>query len=345
MHAETPTITEQPARLAANENPFGASPVALRAAQAALADAGRYPAQTDADLRAALAAHWGRGITPDHLFSANGGVEVLSLIEDAMIRPGERAVICPPCFGPYGASLGAKGVAVDPVPLKGADYTVDVAGIHAAITDETRLVYLCNPNNPTGTWFGQDVLNAVLDGLPENVTVIYDSVYWHFATHDPVPDACVEIVAGRNVVAVHSFSKGYGLAGMRIGYGMARPDLIDRIARRKRSFHLNGAALAGAKAALTDTGHLARTVANNTAERARLTRALTTLGLRVTPSQGNFVMFACPGPDDARTLCDRLARHQVQVRPAFDLPHHIRATVGLPAENDRLIAALSEARP
>lgn len=328
-------------KLSSNENPFGPSPKAVAAAREALETAHIYPPRNDAALTAALAAFHGRGLTDAHFFAANSGSEVLSLIEDACMGANGRAILCPPCFGAYAGSLKPKGMAFDLVPLLGDDYAVDVDGILAAITPETRLVYLCNPNNPTGTWFGQDVLDAVLDGLPDHVTLIYDEVYFQFATTHGLPDAIRHVLGGRNIVIVHSFSKAYGLAGMRVGYGIAAPELTARMAAKKRSFQINSAGMDAAIAALSDTDHLMKTVDNNTAERVRLTDGLTALGLNVAPSQANFVMFACPDGVDAATLTKQMAERAVMVRPAFNLPLHIRATIGTPDDNSRLLTALS----
>ena len=204
-------------KLSSNENPFGPSPKAVAAAQKVLEDAHIYPPRNDAVLCDALAAFHGRGLTSDHFFAANSGVEALSLIEDGLCNPGHRAIICPPNFGAYASSLGKKGVEVDRVPLIEPGFDPDPDAILAAIKPDTRLIYLCNPNNPTGTWFGEDVLNKVLDGLPDNVTLIYDEVYFQFATDDPLPDAIRHVLDGRNIIIVHSFSKAYGLAGLRVG--------------------------------------------------------------------------------------------------------------------------------
>ncbi|MBO9451105.1 aminotransferase class I/II-fold pyridoxal phosphate-dependent enzyme [Tropicibacter sp. R16_0] len=327
-------------KLSSNENPFGPSPAAVAAARDALEGANIYPERTDAALCQKLAEFHGQGMKPEQFFSANSGVEVLSLIEEALTEPGQRAIICPPCFGAYTGSLMKKGVVVDKVDLIGAGFDVHVDGILNAVTPDTRLVYLCNPNNPTGTYFGQDVLDAVLDGLPDHVTLIYDEVYFQFATEFDLPDALRHVRDDRNIVIVHSFSKAYGLAGMRVGYGIAPERIAAQIRRRKRSFHLNSMGMAAAIAALDDAAHLDRTVTNNTAERARLSDALKVMGFEVAKSQANFVMFRCPEGKDAKTLTNELVTHGVMVRPAFDLPNHIRATVGLPDENTRLLNAL-----
>ncbi|WP_164660189.1 histidinol-phosphate transaminase [Tropicibacter sp. Alg240-R139] len=328
-------------KLSSNENPFGPSPAAVAAARDALENANIYPERTDAALCQKLAEFHGQGMQPEHFFSANSGVEVLSLIEDAVTEPGQRAIICPPCFGAYTSSLMKKGVLVDKVDLIGAGFDVDVDGILSAVTSDTRLVYLCNPNNPTGTYFGAEVLNAILDGLPDHVTLIYDEVYFQFATEFDLPDVLHHVRNNRNIVIVHSFSKAYGLAGMRVGYGIAPEQIAAKIRKHKRSFHLNTMGMTAAIAALDDAAHLVRTVTNNTTERARLSKALKSLGFEISKSQANFVMFRCPDGKDAKTLTNELVSHGVMVRPAFDLPNHIRATVGLPDDNTRLLDALA----
>lgn len=328
-------------KLSSNENPFGPSPKAVAAAHAVLDGVNAYPERDDVALRKALAAFHGRGLGEEHVFSANSGVETLALIEETFIHPGERAIICPPNFGAYRSSLANRGAAIDAVPLKGEDFSVDVDGILAAVRPETRLVYLCNPNNPTGTYFGQDVLDAVLDGLPDHVTLIYDEVYYQFATEFPLPDAIQHVLNGRNIIIVHSFSKAYGLAGLRVGYGLGPADKVKAIRSHKRSFHVNSVSMAAALAAIDDAAHLARTVENNTAERARLAKDLQAMGLAVAPSQANFVMFACPDGLSAKDLTSQLVALGIMVRPAFDLPTHIRLTVGTPDENTRFLSALS----
>ncbi|EIM28560.1 PLP-dependent enzyme, histidinol-phosphate/aromatic aminotransferase or cobyric acid decarboxylase [Microvirga lotononidis] len=329
-------------KLSSNENPFGPSPKAVAAAQSAGRSASRYPERTDSKLCDTLAAFHGRGLATAHFFSANGGVEVLSLVEDALIHPGQRAIICPPCFGGYSQSLSNKRCEIDKVPLVGSGFNLDVDAILCAVTEETRLVYLSNPNNPTGTWFGGNPLKEILDGLPEHVTVIYDEVYYQFATEEGLPDAIRHVVDGRNIVIVHSFSKAYGLAGMRLGYGIAPQRTAQKVQKLKRSFHLSNPGMEAAMAALEDTSHLQRTVENNHVERRRLLERLSELSLEVTPSQANFVMVRCPEGYDAEELTTVLAKRGVMVRPAFYLPHHIRVTVGTPDDNTRLLTSLAQ---
>jgi len=327
-------------KLSSNENPFGPSPLALAAAHKALLQANIYPERNDNKLCDALAAFHGRDLLPTNFFCANSGVEVLSLIEDVTIEKGQHAIVCPPCFGAYTASLKNKGVDIETVWLND-NFSVNVEAVLAAIRPDTRLVYLCNPNNPTGTWFGEDTLAAIMDALPHHVTLIYDEVYFQFATEETLPNAVKYALDGRNIVIVHSFSKAYGLAGMRIGYAIAPQHIAAQVQKKKRSFHINTAAMEAATAALRDTDHLNTTVANNHRERKRLTAELGKLGLQVTPSQANFIMFRCPAGKDAASLTRELLILGIMVRPAFNLPHHIRVTVGTPQHNARFLTALA----
>ncbi|MGS2722218.1 pyridoxal phosphate-dependent aminotransferase [Porticoccus sp. GXU_MW_L64] len=329
-------------KLSSNENPFGPSPLAVEAARKAV-DAGNiYPPRNDKKLKKALAEFHGNGLTPEHFFSGNGGVEAISMVEDTLIQSGQRAIVTPPCFGAYISSLNKKGANIDRVPLIGDDFDVDVDGILKAVTDDTRLVYLCNPNNPTGTYFGDDVLDAVLDGLPEHVTVLYDEVYFQYATDFELPNVKQRVLDGRNLVVIHSFSKAYGLAGLRIGYGYGAPELVEKIDAKKRSFHLNAASMEAAIAALKDEAHIRKTVENNTAERPKLTEGIEALGLKVAPSQANLVMYECPAGTTADEMAAKLVTKGVMVRPAFFLPNHIRVSIGTPQENARFLSVLAE---
>lgn len=333
---------QQIAKLSSNENPFGPSLLAITAAGNELTNANIYPPRNDNSLKAALAQFHGNGLSSDNFFSANGGVEVISLIEDALIKKNERAIVTPPCFGAYISSLTQKGVKIDKAPLLDGTFDVDVDAILNAITKTTRLVYLCNPNNPTGTYFGDSVLDAILNGLPDHVTLIYDEVYYQFATRFNLPDAQKHVRDGRNIVIIHSFSKAYGLAGMRIGYGIAPSDLVKKIELKKRSFHINAGSMSAAIAALKDEDHLKKTVDNNTTEVPKITAAIHKMGLTVSPTQANLIMFKCPKGKTAEKITASLLSHGVMVRPAFFLPDHVRVSVGKPDENQKFLIALAK---
>jgi histidinol-phosphate aminotransferase len=228
------------------------------------------------------------------------------------------------------------------VPLVGDDFALDVAAVAAACRPDTKLVYVGNPNNPTGGWFGQDVFDALFEALPAHVLVVYDEVYHHFADPGVLPDALGAVLDGRHVVVVHSLSKAYGLAGLRVGWAVGAPALIARVAARKRSFHHSSLALAALVAAVGDTAHVARTVANNAEQRSWLAAQLQALGVRVWPSQANFLLFECPDGGLASDWEDRLLARGVMVRGAFHLPHHIRVTVSSPDANRAFVAAMTE---
>lgn len=340
--AKAGSTADERVELASNENPFGASPKAMEAMRAALSGLNRYPPHDDGALRRKLAETFGRGLTPDNFFAANGGVEVLSMIEDALMTGADSAIICPPAFRPYRDSLTAKGFDFTEAPLTRPDFLPDPDAILAAVTERTRLLYLTNPNNPTGTRFGADLLARILDGLPDHVTVIYDEVYWQFADGLGLPDSIGLIRDGRNLIAVHSFSKIYGLAGARVGYAIAPERLIAALRPRRRSYQINTLGLAGALAALDDVAFLAQTVANNTQQRPVMIDGVRALGLTAWDSAANFVMFRCPDGVSGKALSERLAQSGVLVRPAFDLPDHVRVTVGQPQETAAFLQALKE---
>jgi histidinol-phosphate aminotransferase len=329
-------------KLSSNENPFGPSPLALAAIEGTLGDLAEYPARTDAAARRALSAALGEGITDAHVCVGNSALDVIAMAEEIAGLAGGSAIVCPPTFGAYASSARQRGGEVIEVPLVGEDFAFDVDAVAAACRPDTRLLYVGNPNNPTGGWFGQDTFDRLLDALPAQVLVVYDEVYHHFAEPGALPDAIGAVLAGRRLVVVHSTSKAYGLAGLRVGWAVGEPALIERLAARKRNFHHSSLALAGLIGALGDVDHVARTVANNAEQRPWLAAQLTALGVRVWPSQANFLLFACPGGTLATEWEARLLAHGIMVRGAFYLPHHIRVSVGTPEANRAFIAAVAD---
>lgn len=327
-------------KLSSNENPFGPSPLATSAIHQELKNLNSYPSSNDQELRAALAGFHGQDLTEDNFFSANGGIEVLSILEKAFATSDDRAIVCPPCFGIYMTSLTRQNINIDQVPLKGDEFEIDVEGVLASMKPETRLIYLCNPNNPTGTFFGQETLDSIVDALPANTLLIYDEVYYQYATSAGLPDAIKHVRNNKNIAIVHSFSKAYGLAGLRVGYAIAPSRIIKKVAKKNRSFLLPSLALTGALAAIKDQDHINQSVSNNSTELPKLINALRSMGLKTPQSQGNFVMFKCPNGMLATELTESLVKQGVMVRPAFYLPEHIRVTVGKPNENLRFLAAL-----
>jgi len=330
-------------KLSSNENPIGPSPLAVAAMQEHLAGLNFYPERTDASLKVALVDYLtklsGHPVTAEHIFTGNSGCDVIHHLSHAYLNSDSNIVICPPAFPVYEMAAQRFGASVIEAPLDQEDFNFVPETIQAAITPETKIVYLCNPNNPTGTYFNAEQLEAILTVIPSDVIVAYDEVYHHFVTEEK-PDAIAKVLKGKNIVIIHSFSKAFGLAGMRIGYGVAKPEIIAKMEANKNSFHLSTLKMAAAEAALEDTEHIQLTVENNTIERAIIKTGLEALGLTVWPSQANFFVFECPASHNPEQLSEKLLEHNIMVRPAFGLNNHLRVSVGVPEANKDFLEAM-----
>jgi len=332
-------------KLASNENPLGPSPSAAAAARAAAAGVHRYPDGSAWALRQDLAAR--HEVAPECLVLGNGSNDVLDLVARAFLAPGRVAVVAEHAFAIYAIAARSAGAESRVVPANpegqaqafGHDL---VAMADAAAGPGVAVAFVANPNNPTGTWAGAQAVAAFLEAVPREVIVVLDEAYVEYAT------AAEGYAEGRpllerhpNLVLTRSFSKAYGLAGLRVGYGIAHPAVADLMNRVRHPFNVNAVAQAAALAALDDDDHIRRSVAENAAERGRLTTGLEALGLRVLPSAGNFV---CARVGDAAAVNEALLRAGVIVRPVagYGLPEWLRISVGRPAENDRLLAALAD---
>ena len=334
---------KQPIKLASNENPLGTSPKALTAMQAVLADSHLYPSkQLDGRLRQAIADYWGRGLTADHIILGNGGLDVLEFAARYTLAKSTAQCIHPRVTFPFLARYCGRAQR----KISFYDLDPDTFGyvpekILTAVTPHTRLVYVCNPNNPTGTYMTAVQLNHLLAQLPNDVLLIHDEAYYHFNDAADYPDAIEHVLAGENLLITHTFSKIYGMAGLRLGYGIAQPGIIANLANLQRAFHVNNLTLWAGLAALQDEEHVQKTVANNENGRIWLTQQLQTLGCRVWPSQTNFLMFAHTQLT-ANTLVGKLLQEAIIVRPAFGLDNHIRLSIGTPSQNARVIETLSK---
>ncbi|MEW5957356.1 MAG: histidinol-phosphate transaminase [Chloroflexota bacterium] len=331
---------EEVIKLASNENPFGPSPRAVAAIQQAVAGLNRYPPMGDEDLRAALAQAIGRGLEPDNFFTGNGGCDVLSMLADSFLGTGDECIICRPTFPIYDITARRVGAGVVYVDLEPERFSYDVEAILAAVTGRTRLIYVCSPNNPTGTSITAAQMETLVNHAPDHVLIVADEVYHHFATAPDFPDTLAYVQAGRHVVILHSFSKAFGLAGLRLGYAVAPVEIARYLSRARESFHLSQLVIAAGIAGLQDKAHLKSTVTQTIAGREWLFKELSGLGLPVWPSQANFILFRPPySPVE---VSERLLQRGVIVRPMtqFYLPTHLRVTVGTPAENERFITAL-----
>ena len=323
-------------KLASNENPLGPSPKALAAAAAALPALHRYPDGSAFYLKRRLAERW--GVTSDEVLVGNGSNEIIELVVRTFLRPGDEAVMADQAFVVYRLVVQAAGGVARGVPLR--DFTHDLEGIAQAVTPRTRLVLLANPNNPTGTIFRRPAWEAFLRTVPAHVLVIADDAYAEYVEDPGYPDTIRERGGDRvAVVSLRTFSKLYGLAGLRVGYGIASAAVIDAIGRVRQPFNVNAVALAAACAALDDHDHVRRTLTVNREGMAYLTAAFRALGLEVVPSCANFVLVRV---GQGARVTQALLERGVIVRPVdgYGFPEHVRVTVGLAEENRRLVEAL-----
>ena len=322
-------------KLASNENPLGPSPKAVAAIAAVLADLHRYPDGSAFYLKRRLAERL--GVSEAELIVGNGSNEIIELAVRTFLRPGDEAVMADQAFVVYRLVVQSAGGSSRMVPLR--DFTHDLEAIAAAVTPRTRLVFLGNPNNPTGTIFRRAAWRAFLGRLPEHLLVVADDAYAEYVEDPEYPDTIRERGDRVPVLSLRTFSKLYGLAGLRIGYGVAAAPVIDALDRIRQPFNVNALALAGARAALDDEEHVRRTLAANRAGMAFLVEACRALGLAHVPSAANFVLVRV---GDGARVYEALLRRGVIVRPmaVYGFPEHVRVTVGTEAENARFVAAL-----
>ena len=325
-------------KLASNENPLGPSPKALAAIQTQLASLHRYPDSHAFYLKEDLSRHL--GLAPSQLILGNGSDEVLDLLVRALVPPGGEVISTTHTFLMYGLLTQAVGGVFRTVPLK--NMAVDLAAVAQAVTDNTRLILLNSPNNPTGTVFTRKAWENFLATLPPTVTVVLDEAYIDFVDDPEVPDSLDYLSEERPLVGLRTFSKAYGLAGLRVGYGFGPSELMDYLNRLRLPFNINRLAQVGARAALTDTEFLDRTREVVHKGRAFLEDGLQRLGLTFVPSQANFILIYLGR--EGREVYEAMLKQGVIIRAmdAYGFPEHIRVNVGLPEENQRFLATLKQ---
>jgi histidinol-phosphate aminotransferase len=326
-------------KLASNENPLGPSPRALAALQAALPDAGYYPDSQARALREAIAAR--HDLTPDHVVVGSGSVECIDLVARAYLRPGDVAVVGFPSFPRFTIACQVVGAELAVVPHR--EWRFDLGAVLDAVDERTRVVFLDDPCNPTGTHVPADELAEFLDALPPRVLVVLDRAYYEFVpAADRLEDYRERIEAGANLVVLRTFSKAYGLAGLRVGYALAQPEHARALHRVREAFNTTSLSQAAALAALDDEEHAARTVAMIADERAWLGAAFDRLGLVHVPSTTNF-LFTDLGPRAAE-VTEGLLQRGIILRPMTAPPIRTwaRITVWTRAGNQRLVAALED---
>lgn len=323
-------------KLASNESPLGPGPLARAALEAAVHDAHRYPDGSGHRLKRELARL--HSVPAAAITLGNGSNDVLDLAVRAFVSPDDEVVHSEHAFSII--EVAARSASARPVAAPARAFGHDLEAMAAAVSPRTRLVYVANPNNPTGTWNAAAELEAFLARVPDDVLVMVDQAYAEYVERADYPDCIRWLERHPNLVVTRSFSKAYGLAGARVGYAVSHPGAAEYMNRVRHPFNVGSFGLAAALAALGDGGHLARSVALNRGGRARLEAGLDERGLARIPSLGNFVAVDVGGP--AVEVFEGLLREGVIVRPlqGDGLPRHIRVSVGLEAELDRFFAAL-----
>ncbi|MBX2874314.1 MAG: histidinol-phosphate transaminase [Saprospiraceae bacterium] len=328
-------------KLSSNENLLGSSPKAIAAIQDHLQKLNEYPDQTDARLREALASFYGAPMSADHFFTGNSGSEILELIARAFLDPGLEVIIASPTFMPYRLFSEKMGAKVLDIKLLEPNFDLNVREILEAINEKTRLLFLTSPNNPTGSYISKETLEYILQEIPAHVVVVLDEVYFQFTDQADYTTALPYALQHKNIIGVNSFSKAYGLAGLRVGYAYTHPDLARYIRQLHRPFLLNALSLNAAIGALSDTAFLQKTVDLIQAERNFLYQHLDQLPIHYWKSQGNFFLLRPPmSPKDFEA---KMLEQGIMVRPVenFGAKGCVRVTIGTRAANLAMLAALT----
>jgi histidinol-phosphate aminotransferase len=325
-------------KLASNENPLGASPLALRAIESAIADVARYPDGNGYALKQALSRR--HGVPAERIVLGNGSNDVLEMAARAFLSPGLEAIYSQHAFAVYPLAVQSMGATGVEVPAQGHGH--DLGAMRRAVTSRTRLAFIANPNNPTGTMVGTRALEEFIAELPAQVLVVLDEAYNEYLPEHLRADSIGWLARFPNLVVTRTFSKVYGLAGLRVGYAFAAAGVADLMNRVRQPFNVNSIALAAATAALEDGDFVRRSFELNRSGMRQLTEGLERLGLQYIPSYGNFVSFEVA---DAAAVFQRLLAAGVIVRPvaSYGMPRHLRVTIGLESENSRFLAALGKA--
>ena len=332
-------------KLASNENPFGPSPLALEAIRAAAAEVNRYPDNEASELRQALAAR--HQLAEEQIFIADGSLGILDVLARTLLVAGTNCISSERSFISYPLVTRTIGAQFIAVPMRNDAYDLDA--IAAAINDETRVVILANPNNPTGTMFDANATEAFLGRVPENVLVVLDEAYSDFAEYFArqrgiTYSRSFEYVRARrqNVLMLRTFSKAHGLAGIRLGYACGHPDLLRYFARVRNSFSISVVAEAAGLAAIRDDSHIRKTVENNAVGAVWLMERLSELGIHAVPTSANFIYFTVD--EDANAFAARMQTEGVIVRSLvpWGIPNAVRVSIGTPEQNDTFFRVLKK---
>ena len=323
-------------KLASNENPLGPSPLAVQAIAESASQVHLYPDGNAYYLKEELAARI--GVSPEHLILGNGSNDVLQLVAEAYIAPGDEVIYAAGAFVVYSLVTKLCGATAVVVPM--VNDTHDLIDMAGAITDKTKVIFIANPNNPTGTMVTAAETAGFIERVPDDVLVVFDEAYYEYVARSDYPQTLPYVLKGRNFVITRTFSKIYGLAGLRIGYGIAPPGLVETLNRVRQPFNCSLVGQAAARAALKDTDHVKESQGSNAAGKAFLYRAFNDMGLRYIETEGNFIMLYVE-PSGAE-ITDALLKQGVIVRPmsGYGYPNAVRVTIGTQQENERFIKAL-----
>jgi len=322
-------------KLASNENPLGPSPKAIQAMRAALENAQLYPDGGGFYLRSALGARL--GLARENIILGNGSNEVIEFLGHAFLNPGDDVIVSEHAFIAY--KLIATLFGARTIETPSPDYEHDLDAMLNAITPKTKIIFIANPNNPTGTLISQTKLDKFISRLPENIVAVFDEAYFEFLDHPP--DTLQHVRDGRDIVVLRTFSKIHGLASLRVGYGIARRELIEVLQKTRQPFNVNGIAQAAALAALADEAHQCETRKIVDEGRAYLQEQFAAMDLRFVPGAANFVMV---NVGDGAAVFKKLLAQKIIVRAlkGYNLPEWVRLTVGTIEQNERCIAALKK---
>ncbi|MFP3554972.1 histidinol-phosphate transaminase [Paraburkholderia sp. SIMBA_049] len=328
-------------KLASNENPLGMPQSAKTAMAQAASELGRYPDANAFELKAALSAQY--DVPADWITLGNGSNDILELAAHAFVEKNQSVVYAQYSFAVY--ALATQGLGARAIVVPAVKYGHDLDAMLAAISDDTRLVFVANPNNPTGTFIDGATIEAFLSKVPRHVAVVLDEAYTEYLSADKRYDSIAWVRRYPNLLVSRTFSKAFGLAGLRVGFAIAQPELTDLMNRLRQPFNVNTLAQAAAIAALNDKPFLQKSAELNTQGYLRLTQAFDKLGLEYVPSHGNFVLVRVGNDDGAGNRVNlELLKQGVIVRPvgSYGLPQWLRVTIGLPEENETFIAALEK---
>ncbi|MBI4825746.1 MAG: histidinol-phosphate transaminase [Nitrospirae bacterium] len=320
-------------KLASNESPIGPSPLAVKALAEGINDLNRYPDGSCYNLKTALSQKL--GITSDEIIFGNGSNEIIELAVRTFLSPGDEAIMASPSFVVYPTVTQAAGGKSIVVPLK--DYRHDLDAMASAITDKTKVIFIANPNNPTGTINNRAEMDAFMERVPDNVLVVIDEAYFEYVSSPDYPDSMDYLKKGRPVLILRTFSKIYGLAGLRIGYGIAHSSIVSEMNKVRQPFNINSLAQRAALAALEDVEHVEKARKTNEDGKEFLYKELRSMGIDCLPTEANFIYIILKD-DTALQLYNELLKKGVIIRPMGK--RELRITIGLADENKRFLDAL-----